>query len=104
MARDPTTPVRRDLPAAYGPQMDLGLAGQAFVVTGASRGLGLAGARALAAEGAHVVLGARDAEAVRRAADGTRAGRRRPTSPTRRPPPGSSPPRSRRTAGWTGRW
>ena len=50
--------------------MDLGLAGRAFVVTGASRGLGLAGASALAAEGARVVLGARDAEAVRRAADG----------------------------------
>ena len=50
--------------------MDLGLAGRAFVVTGASRGLGLAGARALAAEGAGVVLGARDAGAVRRAAEG----------------------------------
>ena len=48
--------------------MDLGLAGRAFVVTGASRGLGRAGAGALAAEGAGVVLGARDADAVGRAA------------------------------------
>lgn len=49
--------------------MDLGLAGRAFVVTGASRGLGLAAATALAAEGAHVVLAARDAVAVAAAAD-----------------------------------
>lgn len=49
--------------------MDLGLAGQVFLVTGASRGLGLAGATALAAEGAHVVLAARDEDAVRRAAE-----------------------------------
>ena len=39
--------------------MDLQLTGKVFVVTGASRGLGLASARVLAAEGAHVVLGAR---------------------------------------------
>ena len=49
--------------------MDLGLAGRAFVVTGASRGLGLASARVLVAEGAHVVLAARSADAVRAAAD-----------------------------------
>lgn len=49
--------------------MDLGLAGKAYVITGASRGLGLAGARALAAEGAGVVLGARDLDAVQRAAE-----------------------------------
>lgn len=48
--------------------MDLGLAGKAFLVTGASRGLGLAGARALAGEGAHVVLASRSAEAVQAAA------------------------------------
>ncbi len=54
--------------------MDLGLTGRTFLVTGASRGLGLAGARALAAEGARVVLGARDGEAVRRAADGIGTG------------------------------
>lgn len=49
--------------------MDLGLTGQAFVVTGASRGLGLAAAQALVAEGARVVLSARDATGVRAAAD-----------------------------------
>lgn len=38
--------------------MDLGLAGKAAAVTGASRGIGLAIARALAAEGATVVAGA----------------------------------------------
>jgi 3-oxoacyl-[acyl-carrier protein] reductase len=49
--------------------MDLGLAGRTFVVTGGSRGLGFAGAQALVAEGAHVVLSARDEHGVRRAAD-----------------------------------
>lgn len=49
--------------------MDLGLGGKVFVVTGASRGLGLAGAEALVAEGAKVVLSARDPDAVRAAAD-----------------------------------
>ena len=39
--------------------MDLELTDKVFVVTGASRGLGLASARVLAAEGARVVLGAR---------------------------------------------
>ena len=48
--------------------MDLGLAGKAFVVTGGSRGLGLAAATALVAEGASVVLGARSADAVASAA------------------------------------
>ncbi len=49
--------------------MDLGLAGRAYLVTGGSRGLGLATAEVLVAEGAHVVLCARDAAAVRTAAD-----------------------------------
>ena len=35
--------------------MDLGLAGSACIVTGASRGIGLATARMLAAEGASVL-------------------------------------------------
>jgi NAD(P)-dependent dehydrogenase (short-subunit alcohol dehydrogenase family) len=39
--------------------MDLHLAGKAAVVTGASKGIGLAVARALAAEGARVTAGAR---------------------------------------------
>lgn len=49
--------------------MDLGLNGKVAVVTGGSRGLGLAAAQALAAEGCHVVIGARGAEALQRAAD-----------------------------------
>jgi 3-oxoacyl-[acyl-carrier protein] reductase len=39
--------------------VDLGISGRACVVTGASRGIGLAAARALAAEGASVLLVAR---------------------------------------------
>ncbi|HEU0102052.1 MAG TPA: SDR family oxidoreductase [Mycobacteriales bacterium] len=50
--------------------MDLGLAGKVFLVTGGSRGLGLAGAQALVAEGARVVLSARDPVAVQAAAEG----------------------------------
>jgi 3-oxoacyl-[acyl-carrier protein] reductase len=48
--------------------MDLGLSGKVFIVTGASRGLGLATATELVADGAHVVLAARDAGAVEAAA------------------------------------
>ena len=49
--------------------MDLGLTGRVLVVTGGSRGLGLASAEALVAEGAHVVLSARSADGVRAAAE-----------------------------------
>jgi 3-oxoacyl-[acyl-carrier protein] reductase len=48
--------------------MDLGLAGKVAIVTGGSRGLGLAAATALIAEGAHVVMCARGEEVLKRAA------------------------------------
>jgi 3-oxoacyl-[acyl-carrier protein] reductase len=48
--------------------MDLGLEGRACVVTGGSRGIGLATARLLAAEGAAVLLVARSADALTAAA------------------------------------
>lgn len=48
--------------------MDLGLAGQVAIITGGSKGLGLASARALAAEGARVVICGRTADALDRAA------------------------------------
>jgi NAD(P)-dependent dehydrogenase (short-subunit alcohol dehydrogenase family) len=44
--------------------MDLGLADKVVVVTGASKGIGLAVARALAEEGARVVAGARTTESL----------------------------------------
>lgn len=44
--------------------MDLGLAGRAYLVTGASRGLGRATAEALVRDGADVLLAARSAEDV----------------------------------------
>jgi 3-oxoacyl-[acyl-carrier protein] reductase len=49
--------------------MDLGLAGRVCVVTGGSRGIGLAIGRALRAEGAQVLLVGRDREALVRAGD-----------------------------------
>lgn len=48
--------------------MDLHLADRVYVITGGSRGLGLATARALLQDGARVVLAARDDEALRAAA------------------------------------
>jgi 3-oxoacyl-[acyl-carrier protein] reductase len=50
--------------------MDLGIEGRACVVTGASRGIGLATAKALAAEGAHVLMVARSEETLSEAVDG----------------------------------
>ena len=44
--------------------MDLGLAERVFILTGASRGLGFATARALVADGARVVVSSRDPERV----------------------------------------
>jgi 3-oxoacyl-[acyl-carrier protein] reductase len=49
--------------------MDLGLTGKVAIVTGGSRGLGLAAAHALIAEGAHVVVCARGEGALKTAAD-----------------------------------
>jgi 3-oxoacyl-[acyl-carrier protein] reductase len=49
--------------------MDLGLSGRAAIVTGATRGIGLATARLLLGEGASVLLVGRDAEALEGTAD-----------------------------------
>jgi 3-oxoacyl-[acyl-carrier protein] reductase len=49
--------------------MDLGLDGRCYVLTGASRGLGLATARVLVAEGATVVISGRHPGAAERAAE-----------------------------------
>jgi NAD(P)-dependent dehydrogenase (short-subunit alcohol dehydrogenase family) len=48
--------------------MDLGLAGKHVLITGGSKGIGLALAHAFAAEGANVVICARDAATLERAA------------------------------------
>jgi len=53
--------------------MDLGIAGKWALVCGASKGLGLGCAQALAADGANVVIVARGAEALEAAANGLRA-------------------------------
>ncbi|MFD5464762.1 SDR family oxidoreductase [Kitasatospora sp. NPDC127059] len=44
--------------------MDLGLTNKAYIVTGATRGLGLAAARELVADGAHVLISGRTRQAV----------------------------------------
>jgi 3-oxoacyl-[acyl-carrier protein] reductase len=53
--------------------MDLGLAGRVALVTAASRGLGLASARALAAEGMSLVICARGSKQLEAAANDLRA-------------------------------
>ena len=45
--------------------MDLGIAGRTAAVAGASSGLGLAAARALAAEGVRVAICSRDGDIVK---------------------------------------
>jgi 3-oxoacyl-[acyl-carrier protein] reductase len=47
--------------------MDLGLTGKVAIVTGGSRGLGLAAAKSLASEGVHVVICARGEEQLQKA-------------------------------------
>src|SRR3712207_8534778 len=44
--------------------MDLGLGGRGYLLTGASRGLGFATARALVDDGARVLISSRSADAV----------------------------------------
>ena len=53
--------------------MKIGLTGRSAIVTGASRGIGLAVTRALAGSGAHVIAGARhsSADLDKLAAEGT---------------------------------
>lgn len=53
--------------------MDLGIAGRWALVCGASKGLGLGCAQALAQEGVHIVMAARGVEALQQAADDLRA-------------------------------
>jgi 3-oxoacyl-[acyl-carrier protein] reductase len=53
--------------------VDLGLAGQVYVVTGGSRGLGLATARVLVEEGASVVMAGRTLPSLEEAAQGLSA-------------------------------
>lgn len=47
--------------------MDLNLAGKTVLITGASKGIGLAAARAFAAEGCHLYLAARNGDALKAA-------------------------------------
>ena len=84
--------------------MDLGLEGKVALVTAASKGLGLASAAALAAEGASVAICARDPDRLAAAAAGIGAGR--PRDPGRRHrartrPHAWSPPRSSGSGGST---
>jgi len=70
--------VRRGLrrSAATHDAMDLGLEGQVILLAGASRGIGLATARAFAREGSRIALMARDAAGLQAAAREVRDARR----------------------------
>jgi 3-oxoacyl-[acyl-carrier protein] reductase len=61
--------------------MDLGLDGQVVLLAGASRGIGLAAARAFAQEGSRIALMARDAAHLREAARETSEARRLVAAP-----------------------
>src|SRR5215218_2067909 len=65
-------PARRRIPRRSLP-MDLGLSGKRALVLSSSRGLGLGIAQALAAEGADVMLTARNAERLKAAAEAINA-------------------------------
>jgi 3-oxoacyl-[acyl-carrier protein] reductase len=52
--------------------MDLKLAGKVVLITGSSRGIGLATAKSFAAEGSRIMLSARSVEQLRQAEDGLR--------------------------------
>lgn len=58
--------------------MDMGLAGKRVLITGGSKGIGLACAEAFAREGCDLVLAARDGAALERARVGLEARHRRP--------------------------
>lgn len=78
--------------------MDLQLADRVYIVTGGSRGLGLATARALLQDGARVVLAARGEEALQATAQEwgpTNWSPWRQTTPMLTPRRGSSQPRER---------
>jgi ribitol 2-dehydrogenase len=64
----PTTPDQSESDAHWEPRMDRSLSGKVAVVTGASSGIGLATARALAGAGAILVLAARSSEKLDQAA------------------------------------
>ena len=53
--------------------MDLGLGGKTALITGGSKGIGRAVTHALSAEGARVMICARDADTLDRAAQGIEA-------------------------------
>ena len=92
-------------PAGRSPQgqrhvaMDLGIAGRRAAVAGASSGLGLATARALAAEGVAVAIGARSVDRLEEAAALDRRRRRRRARRRQHPRrcPGLGPRRGRRS-------